>query len=396
MRSSYASIAALLVAVFGVLAGNGVLTTLLPVRAELEHFPALDISLMGSAYFGGMLAGAMLTPRLVHRLGHIKAFGFSSAGGALMITAAGAFVEPHAWIAIGFLRGFCLSGIYAIVESYLQGKAENRVRGRLLGLYSITQYAGWAVGNQFMRLGDVRAFTIFGLAAACVAVFLAPLLLARDDAPMPGAKRAGMRLPWLLRTTPVGFVCAGLIGFANGPFWSLTPVYATKLGMSGIATGTLVTAITIGSAAFQFPVGRISDAFDRRLVLTGLALLTALFEIGVYWAGPRLLGWPFIVVGFIMGGIISTQYYVSSAYTNDLTGRENAVGVAAALLFIYCLGAMLGPVSAYYAMKFLGDSALYLHNAGIHLAMAAFILLRVLRSPGRDRRASPIETVERA
>jgi len=77
LRSPYASIAALLVAVAGVLAGNGVLTTLLPVRAELEHFPALAISLMGSAYFGGMLTGAFLTPRLVQRFGHIKAFGIS-------------------------------------------------------------------------------------------------------------------------------------------------------------------------------------------------------------------------------------------------------------------------------------------------------------------------------
>ena len=387
MRPAYASIAALLVAVFGVLAGNGVLTTLLPVRAELEHFPALAISLMGSAYFGGMLSGAILTPRLVQRLGHIKAFGISSACGALLITVAGTFVEPHAWIAIGFMRGFCLAGIYAIVESYLQGKAENRIRGRLLGLYSITQYGGWAAGNQMMRLGDAQAFTIFGIAAAVVTIFLTPLMLIQDGPRVRGKKRAGMRLLWLLRTTPVGFICAGLIGFANGPFWSLTPVYATKLGMSGVATGTLVTAITLGSAAFQFPVGKLSDAIDRRFVLIGLTLVTALVEIGVYWMGPLLLGWPFIVTGFFLGGIISTQYYASSAYTNDITGRDNAVGVASALLFLYCTGAVLGPVTAYYVMRYLGDSALYLHNAGIHVAMAVFVTLRVLRSPGRDKGA---------
>ena len=39
-----------------------------------------------------------------------------------------------------------------------------------------------------------------------------------------------------------------------------------------------------------------------------------------------------------MGGLISTQYYVASAHTNDRTGPENAVGVAAALLFLYCIG----------------------------------------------------------
>ena len=154
MRSSTRSIIALLTAVFGVLAGNGVLTVLLPIRAELEGFPALDIGLMGSAYFLGMLAGATLTPWLVARLGHIKAFGMSSAIGAVAILAFGLFVQPLAWIVIRGLCGFFLAGIYAIVESYLQGKAENRIRGRLLGIYSIVQYCGWAAGAQMMRLGE--------------------------------------------------------------------------------------------------------------------------------------------------------------------------------------------------------------------------------------------------
>jgi len=387
LRPAYASIAALLVAVFGVLTGNGALTTLLPVRAQIEGFPALDIGLMGSAYFGGMLAGATLTPWLVQRLGHIRAFGLSSLLGAGAILALGWFVEPLAWIAIRGLCGFFLAGIYAIVESYLQGKADNRIRGRLLGIYSITQYGGWAAGNQVMRLGEPTSFALFAIASAVVAVFLLPLFLAEDDAPMRGARRARMNLLWLLRTSPVGFIGVILIGFANGPFWSLTPVYATHIGMSGIAVGTLMTAITIGAAAFQFPVGRISDAIDRRVVLASLCVLTAFCEIALFFLGPALVGWPLILLGAVMGGIISTQYYCTSAHTNDRTGRENAVGVSAALLFLYCVGAILGPVTASYAMQYLGPAALYLHNAGIHVALAVFLVLRIARRGAPSRRA---------
>jgi MFS family permease len=385
LRSSTRSIVALLIAVFGVLAGNGVLTVLLPVRAQLEGFPAIDIGFMGSAYFGGMLAGALLTPWIVQRLGHIKAFGVSSAIGALAILALGLIVTPVAWIIIRGLCGFFLAGIYAIVESYLQGKAENRIRGRLLGIYSITQYAGWAVGAQMMRLGEPTSYTLFALAAAVVVVFLAPLIVAEDDAPTHGAKRARMNLGWLLRISPVGVVCTVLIGYANGPFWSLTPVYATAIGMSAVATGTLMTAITIGAAAFQFPVGRISDAVDRRYVLIGLASLTAAAEILVYLAGPSLAGWPFILIGGLMGGLIATQYYCASAHTNDRTGRENAVGVAAALLFLYCMGAILGPITASFVMEMLGPPALYLHNGGLHIAIAVFVLMRIRRRPERGQ-----------
>jgi MFS family permease len=384
LRSSYASIAALLVAVFAVLAGNGVLTTLLPVRAELEGFPRLSIGMMGSAYFFGMLGGAMLTPWLVLRFGHIKAFGVSSACGVVTIVALGLIVEPVAWVVIRGLSGFFLAGIYAIVESYLQGKAENRIRGRLLGIYSITQYAGWAVGGQIMRLGDAQAFTLFGISAAIITVGLAPLLLAEDDAPVLGAKRARMHLGWLYRTSPIAVVCTVLIGFANGPFWMLTPVYATELGLSGVATGTLMTAITIGAALMQFPVGRLSDALDRRVVLLGLALCTTIAEVVLYLFGPMLVGWPLILVGGLMGGTISTQYYAVSAHTNDRTGRENAVGVSSALLFLYCIGAILGPLTGAFAMQVGGPGALYLHNAGLHVAIFVFVGLRILRrAPAR-------------
>lgn len=389
MRSAYASIAALLVSVFGVLAGNGLMTTLLPVRAELEGFPARDIGFMGSAYFAGMLAGAVLAPWLVQRFGHIKAFGVSSAFGAGCILAFGLLVHPLSWILIRAVNGFFLAGIYAIVESYLQGKAENRVRGRIVGIYSVVQYAGWAVGGQLMHLSEPTSFMLFGIAAAIVMVALVPLAGAADETRAPGAPAARMNLRWLYRTAPVGFVCVAMIGFANGPFWSLTPVYGVSLGLSGAAIGTLMSAITVGAAAFQFPVGRLSDAMDRRLVLILLTTLTACCEIVIYAFGTRLAGWPLILVGVVQGGLLSTQYYVASAYTNDRTGRANAVGVAAALLFLYCVGAIVGPIIASLAMEKFGTGVLYLQNAGVHTALAVFVALRLRRS--RAPRQAPAE-----
>ena len=114
-------------------------------------------------------------------------------------------------------------------------------------------------------------------------------------------------------------------------------------------------------------------------MLVGLASATALCELSLFAFGDRLAGWPFIAVGALMGGIISTQYYVASAHTNDRTGRENAVGVASALLFLYCTGAILGPITASLAMQALGPGALYLHNGGLHVAIAVFVLMRIRR-----------------
>ena len=56
-------ILALLISVSLLLMGNGLQSTLLPVRASIENFSAIDIGIMGSAYFLGFGAGCIGTGR---------------------------------------------------------------------------------------------------------------------------------------------------------------------------------------------------------------------------------------------------------------------------------------------------------------------------------------------
>jgi hypothetical protein len=74
MIATIAPIAALLFGVALLLIGNGLQGTLLPVRASLESFSALDIGVLGSSYFLGFAIGCYVGPHLVRRVGHIRAF----------------------------------------------------------------------------------------------------------------------------------------------------------------------------------------------------------------------------------------------------------------------------------------------------------------------------------
>lgn len=378
--TNWGSIAALLVSVAAVLAGNGVMTTLVPVRAEIEGFGNVAIGLMGSAYFVGMLAGAYITPRFVARVGSLNAFALSSLGGAALLALLPHLVHPWSWILIRGISGLFLAGIYAVVEGYFQGAAENRYRGRLMGIYGVVQYIGWGLGGQVMRLGDPATEALFHLAALIVTLGLSPLLLM--DRSVTAAQKAAprsLRLGWLYQTSPIAVVATVLIGMANGTFWSLLPLYTTAIGLDGIATGTFVSVITIGAALAQFPVGRLSDAFDRRFVLLGLVTTCLVVEGIFYTLGARLVGLPLYLLGALMGAVITTQYYTVTAHTNDRTGRENVVSVSSAILFLYCVGAILGPLTASLLMEYLGSIALHLHNAGVHTALAVFIWLRIRR-----------------
>jgi MFS family permease len=221
-----------------------------------------------------------------------------------------------------------------------------------------------------------------------VAAGILPLLLVDPKPPprpgvSPTPSPRGMDLVGLYRTSPVGFVTVVMIGAANGPFWTLTPVYATDIGLTAVAAGSLMTAVTIGAALFQLPVGKLSDGVDRRRVLLGLALSAGAIELVLGLFGRSLIGWPLLGLGVLLGGLIATQYYTASAHANDRAGPERAINVASALLFLYSVGAITGPLTGSLAMQAFGPGALHLHNLALHLALAAFVLYRITqRGPG--------------
>ncbi len=177
--------------------------------------------------------------------------------------------------------------------------------------------------------------------------------------------------------SPIGFVGVLMIGLANAPHWSLTPVYTSDLGMTVSQVGTFATFLTLGAALFQIPVGRLSDSFDRRKVLVGLLVVSALIEIGVAIFGTGLPFQAHYAIAFLLGGTVATQYYVTAAHTNDRTAATQAVQISSTLLLLFCIGAIIGPITASESDAFCRPFGLFWHNAVVHSALALFVLYRI-------------------
>ena len=231
IHPAYAQVSALLVAVFILIAGNGLSNTLIPLSATAASFPPLSIGLIGSAYFGGMLVGCIAAPRIIARAGHIRAFSAFVAIATVTTLLHPIFVDPAAWAGIRAVTGFCFAGLYATIESWMHDKADNVVRGRVLAIYQIVHYAGSAIGQQAIRLISPASFVPFSMVAAALALSVLPLAYTRSDPPEP-PPAPRLRLAWLFRISPVGVVGALVSGSANGTFWSLAPVFAERSGLS--------------------------------------------------------------------------------------------------------------------------------------------------------------------
>jgi MFS family permease len=379
IHSAYAQVYALLTAVFILIAGNGLFTTLVPLSATAAGFSDLTLGFLGSGYFAGMLIGCLAAPRIVARAGHIRAFAAFVAVASVTALAHPLIVDPTAWGLIRSVTGFCFAGLYATVESWMHDKADNVVRGRLMALYQIVHYAGSASGQQAIRFVAPASYVPFSIVAAALALAVIPLAMTRTDPPTPPPVPR-LRLAWLYRISPVAVTGVFAAGIANGTLWSLAPAFAQRSGLDPGGVASFMTAVILCAAAVQWPIGRLSDRRDRRYIMLVAMALAAATEIALVLLAksPPLV---LIALAGAVGAFSLVLYPLSSSHAQDLCGRENAVEVSTGLLLTYTVGAMVGPTTAAWLMGRIGPEALFMHNAAIHVVLVVVIVLRLWQRP---------------
>ena len=170
MRAAITATWALLLG-FGVLMlGDGLQGTFLAVRASLEHFPIEVTGLIMSVFSVGFLAGSLLAPRIVERVGHIRVFAALASIASAAILVHAVFVNPITWGGLRLISGFCFAGIYVVAESWLNERATNETRGQLLSVYMVITYVGVALGQLMLNLADPLGYGLFILGSVLISM----------------------------------------------------------------------------------------------------------------------------------------------------------------------------------------------------------------------------------
>ena len=157
----------------------------------------------------------------------------------------------------------------------------------------------------------------------------------------------------------------------------LTPLFGTELGLPVPFIVWLLSAIQLGSFVCQWPLGRLSDRVDRRLVIAGCVLALAGLSVVAGLAGERQ-AW-LLPAYFLMGGTALTFYAVAVAHAADFAEPDQMVGVSSSLLLAWAVGSALGPSIAAPFIDLLGPSGLFLYSFVTALGLAGFVLWRMTR-----------------
>lgn len=383
MASTLIPIAALLLSSAFLLMAGGLHGLLLPIEGTIQGFTTVELGLIGTGWSVGFLAGCLLMPGVVRRVGHVRSYGVMASVAAVSILLNLLIVSPEAWITLRALSGFCFAGAAMIVESWLNERASKENRGTIFSVYQMVVFGGSTAGQLLMIITPPNQFFFFAIGAILYCLAILPTALSTAQHPQP-LKAARLDIRRLYQNSPVAVIGCVLIGLVNGAFGTLGAVYAQRIGLPVPSIALLMAGAVLGGSLIQFPLGRLSDRMDRRKVLVGVCIGAIAIALVIVILQPRT---PGLVIGLtvIFGAMIYPQYAITVAHANDFAAPDEFVKIAGGLLLLLGIGTMIGPFLAAQAMESFVPEGLFAFTAAAHLVLGLYTLFRMTRRGGAPK-----------
>jgi len=361
LRASWA----LLLGFAFMMVGNGLQGTLLGVRATLEGFPAFTTGIMMSGYFIGILLGSMIAPRLVNRVGHIRVFAAFASLASISILIHGLYINAFSWMMMRIVTGICFAGFYVVTESWLNDRASNETRGKVLSVYMLITTIGIGSGQFLLNVANPESIDLFILISVVVSFGLIPILLTARPAPAFDTL-AKMSVLELFRITPLAVISMVLVGVINGIIFGLGAMFASRQGFNHSEVAQFMASFMLGSLIVQLPFGQLSDRINRRVMIIFISVIGLIGCVGaIYFKDQVIL---FLFSTMLIGSAAMPLYSISIAYANDRLETDQVVAASGSLVLVSGIGLCIGPISVSYFMETHG-SIVYFSSLAIAFSM---------------------------
>ena len=356
--------------------GNGLNLAVLGVRMVDEGFDVQVSGVVMACYFAGFLLGPVLVIRWLSGVGHIRVFASLASVASCVVLVHLVWVNPFVWSVLRFVFGFCMAGLYVVVESWLNDASTVRTRGRTLAVYMIVSMGGLGLGQLLIATSNPSEPVLFVVASILVSMSFVPIALAATTDAPPVRVSPTMRVREFYRTAPTGLVGILFVGASHGILFGLSVVYATRAGFGPGTTAVFLALPSIGALVFQWPIGWSSDRFARRSVIfvvavaaAATATLLAVTPEGSLAALPMM---------FLLGGLTFPLYSLLLSHTLDRSAPGTAMGASGTSLRVNGVGAVLGPIIAGAIMASFGETSFFWCLVATHGMIAVYVAYRLV------------------
>lgn len=349
---------------------SGLSNTFISLRLEMEGYGPETIGSVTSCLYAGIFVGSLWIDRWISKIGHIRSF-ITFAGLITILTLAQAiWADPLYWGFIRFLGGICTAGIFIVIESWLLMQATPALRGAILSIYLALFYLALSAGQLLIHISDTSSATPFYIIAFLSAASILPLTVRKIVEPKIESTER-LQTSELFKISPLGLTGVVISGILLAAVYGLVPVYAKEIGLSVPEIGNLMALLIFGGLSFQWPLGKLADRGNRKLVLIATSLLTAIIGCIIALSGHLSFLWLFGLI-FLFGGFSFTIYPLSMAHACEKVTDAQIVSATGGFVLAYGIGAIAGPIMAPFAMHCVGCHGLF-----YFLSAIAFVLVLV-------------------
>ena len=367
-----------------IMLAHGYQGSLLGVRAVQEDFGLMATGFMMSGYYVGYFIGAKTIPGFILRVGHIRVFAAFASIASIVILMHSILIHPFTWFILRVVTGISMVSIYTIAESWLNDRSSNKNRGSVLSIYMIVLYGSMGIGMFFLNFSKPENFQPFILVSLFMSLALIPILLTKRKAPT-FKKISSMSLRELYEVSPLGMVGSLFYGTAQSALFSLLAVYAASMNFTIFEISLVTFLLAISGAVAQFPIGKLSDKFDRRLVIVYTTFGAAFFALCAIVASNQMYlpdnlatskTWFYIFL-ILFSFCSLPMFAIIFAHTNDYIPKEKFVAAGAGLQFAFGLGAISGPFLCSVFMDVIGSNGYFIFLIIFHSIIGIFAIHRM-------------------
>ncbi len=356
--------------------GNGLNGSLVGLRAGAEGFSLVVTGIVMAGYFAGFLLGPWAVVQMIPKVGHIRVFAGLASTASTAVLVFTLAVDPALWAAMRFTFGFCMAGLYVVIESWLNAMASTSNRGRTLAVYMLVTMGGMILGQVLLGVGDVDGHQLFVLASVLVSLSLVPVTLAATTAAPEIRFPVHTSVREMIGYIPTGVLGSFMTGASAGVLLGLGAVYANAIDLSIQRTAGFLAAPLVGAIIFQWPVGWVSDRISRRFVIfvvANVAGASATSLVFVPAHNPAV-----VALMVLLGGAVYSLYSLVVAYTLDWTPQERTVSASGTLVRINGSGAIFGPLVGAAMMAAFGADMFFWTIVGAQAVLVSYLGWRLL------------------
>lgn len=357
MRQIWKSFRALYFASLMMLIGSGLLSTYLALRLAADHVDGLWVGALMAANYFGLVLGGKIGHRLIARVGHIRAYATCAGIVGAAVLGHGLVDFLPAWLFLRVIVGLGMMCQYMVIESWLNEQAEAKQRGVVFSGYMIASYLGLVLGQLILVMHPALGLELLMLVALCFALCLVPVAMTQRIHPAP-LHPAPMEPRFFIKRVPQSLSTVLGSGLIVGSFYGLAPLYASQQGLSTEQVGLFMGSCIFAGLVVQWPLGWLSDRYDRALLIRCFATILALAALPLA-VMPQVTLEVLFIAGFLCSLVQFCLYPLAVAFSNDHVEGDRRVSLTAMLLVTYGVGASIGPLAAGVLMKLFGSQMLY-------------------------------------